>query len=149
MLAIILLTFTGVCVSFGGTVSNTGCGLGTVLFKDQDGLLSQTCAITTNGSTYNQFFGITSGTLECDQAESLVSVEKINIFVADNMDNLAKDIAKGDGEYLDTLANLMGTSQAERQDLFKELRRNFAVIYSSDEITHADVVTKIFGIKNS
>ena len=48
---------------------NTGCGLGTVLWgeKADNSILSQTLQATTNGTFGTQTFGITSGTLECNQ----------------------------------------------------------------------------------
>ena len=123
--------------------NNYGCGLGSLIFKGNDGLVSQTCAATTNGIFGNQTFGITSGTLNCAKFQGLVSNEKINIFVAENMDNLAKDIAKGNGEYLNTLAVLMEVKEGERSDLYKKLQSNFSKIYSSDQITHIDVINNI------
>lgn len=59
------------------------------------------------------------------------------------MDNLAKDIAKGNGEYLNTLAVLMEVKEGERTDLYRKLQSNFAKIYSSDQITHIDVINNI------
>ncbi|HPV99386.1 MAG TPA: DUF3015 domain-containing protein [Spirochaetota bacterium] len=123
--------------------SNYGCGLGSLIFKGNDGLVSQTFAATTNGTFGSQTFGITSGTSNCSKFNKLVSNEKINIFVSENMDNLAKDIAKGNGEYLNTLAVLMEVKEGERSDLYKKLQSNFSKIYSSDQITHIDVINNI------
>ena len=44
----------------GGTADNCGCGLGTMIFDGNDGLISQIAAATTNGSFGNQTFGISS-----------------------------------------------------------------------------------------
>ena len=46
---------------------NTGCGLGSMAFEGQNGLMSQTAAATTNGIFGNQTFGITSATLNCER----------------------------------------------------------------------------------
>ena len=78
-----------------------------MVFEGQNGLISQTFAATTNGIFGNQTFGITSGTSNCEQYKTFAYNEKLNTFVADNMDNLARDIARGQGEYLNTLAVLM------------------------------------------
>jgi hypothetical protein len=123
--------------------NNTGCGLGSILFKDQDGVLSQVCAVTFNGSFGNQTFGITSGTLECAKPASFAANQKLNRFVSDNMDNLAVDISKGSGEYLATLAVLMDIPVAEREQLYRTLQANFASIYPSDQVTHVDVLQSI------
>ncbi len=126
--------------------SNYGCGLGSMIFKGNDGLVSQTLAATTNMIFINQLFGITTGTSNCARFSSLVSNEKINVFVADNMDSLATDIAKGNGEYLNTLAVLMEVPEKERTDFYKKLQMNFANIYTSREVTHDQVIKNIAGL---
>jgi hypothetical protein len=135
------------CIAVGTAAfagqSNYGCGLGSMIFKGNDGLVSQTLAATTNGILGNQTFGITLGTSNCARFSSLVSNEKINIFVADNMDSLATDIAKGNGEYLNTLAVLMEVPEKERTDFYKKLQMNFANIYTSKEVTHDQVIKNI------
>ncbi|MBM3320501.1 MAG: DUF3015 family protein [Candidatus Eisenbacteria bacterium] len=123
--------------------SNTGCGIGTIIFEGKEGLLSQICAATFNGSFGNQTFGITSGTLECERASALVAHEKLNKFVGDNMDNLAMDISQGKGEYLATLAVLLDVPVEERAELYKRLQANFSSIYPSEDVTHIDVLNNI------
>jgi hypothetical protein len=142
------LILVGLCV-FGltGTAlagqNNTGCGLGSIIFKGQEGLLSQTCAATFNGIYGNQTFGITTGTSNCTKTTSLTSNEKLNKFVGDNMDNLAMDISKGGGEYLSTLATLLDTPVEQRTALYKTLQANFSQIYTSETVTHLDVLGNI------
>lgn len=129
--------------------NNYGCGLGSMIFKGNDGLLSQTCAATFNGICANQLFGITSGTLNCERPQSLAANEKLNTYVADNMDNLAKDIAQGNGEYLNTLAVLMEVPEKERVDFYSRLQTNFSHIYTSDKVTHVDVLNNIETVVSS
>jgi len=135
-----VLAFTG--ESYAGR-SNTGCGIGTIIFEGKEGLLSQICAATFNGSFGNQTFGITSGTLECEQAPTFIAHEKLNKFVGDNMDNLAMDMSKGEGEYLTTLAVLLDVPVEERAEFYGLLQANFSNIYSSEDITHIDVLNNI------
>ncbi len=134
-------------LALGGTAhaiqSNTGCGLGTMIWEGKDGLLSQVCAATTNGTFGNQTFGITSGTLNCTTAPSFIASEKLNTFVGDNMDNLAMDISKGSGEYLTTLAVLLDIPMDERAQLYETLQANFSSIYTSESVTHIDVLSNI------
>ncbi len=129
--------------------NNTGCGLGSIVFEGKEGLVSQTCAATFNGICANQLFGITSGTLNCKQSETLWANEELNRFVADNMDNLARDIAKGNGEYLYTLAVLMDVPQGERTSLYSKLQANFSNIYTSDKVSHVDVLKNIETVVSS
>ncbi len=126
--------------SAGGN-TNTGCGLGSVALEKQDTLLLQLVAGTLNGISGNQTFGITSGTLNCDKPVALASNEKIESFVADNMDGLAIDIAAGQGETLETLASLM--SIEDRASFNSTLKANFSKIYSKTDVTSADVIDSI------
>jgi hypothetical protein len=135
-----VMGFVGIAIA---DQNNYGCGLGSMMFKDKDGLMSQTCAATFNGLCANQLFGITSGTLNCEKPMSLASNKKLNTYVADNMDNLAKDIAQGNGEYLDTLAVLMEVPEGERGNFYSRLQTNFSHIYTSENITHVDVLNNI------
>ncbi len=57
------------------TNSNTGCGLGSEVIKDQDSVIMQVFAATTNQTSGNQTFGISSGTLGCEKPASFVSNE--------------------------------------------------------------------------
>ncbi len=142
--------FSSIAVGRAGILEdNCGCGVGTILFEGHDGVISQTLALTTNGIFWNQLFGVTSGTLGCEPPQSLVSLDKINIFVAGNMDNLAKDIAVGQGETLNTLADLMQVPSDKRGELYTQLRKNFSDIYGSDEVTSRQVTEKIVKIVNS
>ena len=122
---------------------NTGCGLGSIAFEGQNGLVSQTVAATLNGIFGNQTFGITSGTSNCEQYKSFTYNEKVDTFVADNMDNLARDIARGQGEYVNTLAILMEIPNAKQAAFRSQLQAHFSDIYTSDQITYPEVVQNI------
>lgn len=138
--------FVAVPVANAGSYDeNVGCGLGNMVFKDggKDSTLLQILAVTTNGTSGNQTFGITSGTLGCKTPANFVSVERLNKFVADNMDTLARDIAAGKGETVTTLAELMNVSDASRPAFFATLKSNFSNIYTSDAVSSADVIDNI------
>jgi hypothetical protein len=142
------LVLAGLCAfALAGEVranqNNTGCGLGSILFKGQEGLVSQTLAGTTNGIYGNQTFGITTGTSNCQKATTFTSNERLDKFVRENMDNLAVDISKGSGEYLTTLAVLLDTPIEQRANLYRTLQLNFSQIYTSANVTHVDVLNHI------
>ena len=103
---VFVLVLFSASMAFAVPEENCGCGLGSMILEGQDGLISQLAATVTNGISGNQTFGITTGTLGCEKADSIVMNEKVNIFVAENMDNLAIDIASGQGETLDALADI-------------------------------------------
>lgn len=127
--------------AFAAKNTNTGCGLGSILIEDQSSTVMQVLAATTNGTSGNQTFGITSGTSNCDKPNRIVSNDKLNRFVEDNMDEIAMDISAGQGESLDTLATLLNV---EDKDAFKaKLQANFANIYSSENVNSAQVIDNI------
>jgi len=128
--------------------TNTGCGLGTALFgNNADGSsLLQAFQATTNGTFGNQTFGISSGTSECTQPQKFVRSERLNEFVHDNLDDLAKNIASGRGETLSTLAELLEVPQAERESFTKNLQAHFREIFPDAKVEYAHVVDTIISV---
>jgi len=122
---------------------NVGIGIGTMIFEGQQGLLSQICAATTNGSFGNQTFAITTGTLGARKFSGIVSNGDVQGFVRDNMDQLAREIAAGQGESVSTLAELIAVPAADRATFAKTLQAQFDVIYASPTITSTEVVENI------
>jgi hypothetical protein len=129
---------------------NTGCGLGTVIFKDvqNQSTLVQIVAVTTNGTFGNQTFGITSGTSECTQPKNYVQSERLNEFVLANMDELARDISTGKGETLSTVAELMGVPSEQRDAFSKNLQAHFRQIFPTPGVEYSHVVDTIVSVSN-
>src|SRR5258706_1629657 len=86
--------------SGGPKYGPAGCGLGSLIFSPDSGF-TPIFAATTNGTSYTQTFGISSGTSNCDTGPS--SSKSAKVYVETNREALAKDIARGSGE---TLAGL-------------------------------------------
>ncbi len=143
LLIVMVCALMTVCPFALATQNNYGCGLGSMMIDNNDSLVSQTVAASMNGCFGSQIFGMSSGTSNCDKPDSLVHNAKVNTFVADNMDNLAGDIARGQGEYLDTLATLMEIPEDGRTPVYAALQNNFSTIYPSDDVTHVDVIRNI------
>ena len=122
---------------------NVGIGVGTMIFEGQQGLLSQICAATTNGCFGNQTFAITTGTLGARPWTGIVSNSEVQSFVRENMDQLAREMAAGQGESIDTLAELIAVPAAQRSEFAKTLQSKFDVIYASPTITSTEVVANI------
>lgn len=139
-----LLVSLAAVVALGSVVqaanSQTGCGLGSILIKDDSSALMLALQATTNGTSGNQTFGITSGTLGCKKTK-LVMNERASEFVASNMDSLAKDISVGYGENLDTLAELLNVE--DKSSFSIALQTNYNKIYSAESVKMADVLDNI------
>jgi hypothetical protein len=133
----------------GQAQRNVGCGLGTMIFGDRaESTLFQVFAATTNGTFGNQTFGITSGTLECEQPARFVKNERLNEFVHANLDDLAKDIASGRGEAVETLAELLSVPREKRESFYRSLQIHFAEIFPSANVEYAHVVDTIVRVSS-
>lgn len=123
-----------------GANTQTGCGLGSTVIQHPDSAILYALQATTNGTSANQTFGITSGTSNCQRA-NLVMNERVEEFVASNMDSLHREISMGKGENLDTLAELLGE---EDNDNFKSnLQANYLAIYNNDDVNMANTLDNI------
>jgi hypothetical protein len=127
--------------AFAGGNSNTGCGLGSMIIKNQDTLALQLAGTFLNGLSGNQTFGITSGSLDCSKPTRIVMNDQAQKFVADNMDSIAIEVAAGEGENLDTLLSLIDVE--DKAVAASALKANFSTIYSSADVTSAQVVDGI------
>lgn len=67
--------------------------------------------------------------------------ERAEEFVASNMDQLAKEIAQGHGESVDTLAELLEVS--DKAAFATALQSNYNSIYTSQNAKMADVLDNI------
>ncbi|MCP3925426.1 MAG: DUF3015 domain-containing protein [Desulfobacterales bacterium] len=71
----------------------------------------------------------------------------LNRFVADNLNNLSIDIAKGSGEYVEALAEIKQVSRDKKKLFFSSLKTNFDIIFPSAEVESLQVVAEIIKIE--
>ncbi len=123
--------------------SEIGCGLGTQLWEGESGLAPRVLGATTNGTSGNQTFGITSGTLGCSSEGVITASARTSMFASANIDRLAREMAMGGGESVDTLAYLLGVSNADTPAFRSMTQRHFSEIFSHDETTAGDMLATI------
>lgn len=123
--------------------ADIGCGLGTMVFDGKSGKVFKILGATTNGTSGNQTFGITFGTLGCDGNGTISSSEKLALFIDGNMDNLARDIAKGDGETLATLSEVWGVQTSDKAAFNELAQENFAEVFKSENVTSQEVFANL------
>ena len=123
--------------------SQVGCGLGSMIIKDDSSAILLALQATTNGISGNQTFGITTGTLGCKKTK-LVMNERAEEFVASNMDILAKEIAQGHGESVDTLAELLNV--VDTASFSASLQTNYNKIYTSEKVEMNNVLDNISSV---
>jgi hypothetical protein len=127
----------------GETASSAGCGVGTILFEGQQGVAPQVLAVTTNGTFGNQTFGISSGTLGCTQDGVVRPPTQVKMLLVSSLDNLATDVARGEGETLESLAKAMAIQSPDQAVFFTALQDNFTRIFPSENVTADEVYTSI------
>lgn len=121
--------------------NNVGsCGWGSKVFEGQRGVVPQVLAATTNGTSGNQTFGITSGTSGCTQDGLVSSNWKIALFIDGNKEKLARDMSVGQGETLEALANLIGIRDEDKATFFRLTKDHFGTIFAADVVSAEQVL---------
>jgi hypothetical protein len=145
VMSLMLVSVVSTAFAAGQARSNTGCGLGTVLFKNSadNSTILQSFQFTTNAFLGNATFGITSGTSECQQPSKIAKNDRLNEFMVANMDNLAKEIAMGKGETLEAFAELLQIPAENRPEFYQKLQANFAKIFTSEDVQFAKVADNV------
>ena len=139
LLAIALLASSSMAMAD----DDVGCGLGTILFAGQSGVVPKVLAATTNGTYGNQTFGITSGTLGCKSDGVITSRARLSMFMGTNSERLARDMSVGQGEALNVLADLMGVKEQDKSLFFKTTQQHFSTIFAASNKTSGDVLAAL------
>lgn len=118
----------------GAKYGSAGCGLGSIVFGAKPGFM-QVFAATTNG-TGGQTFAITSGTSNCDSsAANQAGIARA--FVESNREAFAKDVSRGSGETIQTLASISGCK--DNVAVGASLQKNFKRIFPSAAASNTDI----------
>lgn len=105
-----------------------GCGLGSIVFGQKPGMV-QIFATTTNGVSLNQSFGISSGTLNCGESGKSAKVDQ---FIEVNKMALETDMARGNGETLTALGQVLDCTNA---DFSASMKSNYKTTFPNGGAT--------------
>lgn len=132
-------------VAPANALDSTGCGLGSMAWRGQSGIIPQVAAVTTNGIFGNQTFGITFGTSGCDPNGRVTGgTQKMMLaFIENNMEQFALDAAQGHGETLTTLAGILNMDE---EIVAKKTYQNFATLFPNENIDAVDLTLKFYEI---
>lgn len=132
--AVLSVVVLGSTAALAAPYGAAGCGLGSVLLGDKPGFM-QVFAGTTNGILGSQFFGITTGTSNCGEATAEVKTSQV--FIEANREAVAKDMARGSGETIVSLGNILGCSDVNA--LGTTLQANFSTIVPDASVSAAQI----------
>jgi hypothetical protein len=126
-----------------------GCGWGNLLFEGQSGLPMHLLATIVNGTSGNATFGMTTGTNGCDTSGALTYSGKSLLGMTGVLEEVAMDMATGEGEALTALSVSLGVGSEDRAHFNKVMHQNFSVIFSRDDVTAGEVADKISAVMKS
>jgi hypothetical protein len=119
---------------------DAGCGVGSSIWAGNSGLLPKALASFTNGFFF-QSVSITAGVFGCNNNGVVSSSVRITMFTGSNIDKLASEMSVGQGETLNTLADLMGVPSQDKPAFFQATRDNFSTIFADDKTTAGQVLS--------
>lgn len=104
------------------------------------------CAFTdttteTVGNTVNASVKFTSST--SPGQSSSARDQKVYAFTAVNFERIREDMARGGGEYLASLASLMGIPDGQRKAFFALTQKRFQTLFSSEQTTPEELLTRL------
>lgn len=120
-----------------------GCGWGNMVFEGKSGLPVHLIATIVNGTSGNATFGMTSGTNGCNTDGSLTYNGSSLLGMTGVLEEVAHDVAVGQGEALTALSVSMGVDAQDRAHFNTVLHNNFASIFTSEDVTAAEVQANI------
>ena len=117
-----------------------GCGLGSLVIGDKPGMAQVGAAIL--NSIGLQTLSITTGLSNCDKDNSKNGMAMVEDFIAINRANIERDTAAGGGEYLGSVALLMGCVQGSEKSFGAIAQAHHDVLF--DPKADADGVANNF-----
>src|SRR5690606_19664903 len=117
-----------------------GCGAGAMIFKGQSGLAPHVLAATTNGLG-SQTLAMSTGTLGCNPNTAITA--NAAIFVDQNMEQLAADMSRGDGEYLSALMLLLKVEESDKNHFKAVMKDQFATVFPSSDVTSDQALSQL------
>lgn len=137
-----------------GRYDITGCGAGSVLFDGHANTHAELITESiTNGSMGSQLFGISSDSSNCIDAHSLNASTKIKMYLEANRHSLENDIARGNGETIETLARLLeckgDKSDFNGEMIGRKLQKNYDAIFPNDAVSADQVRASIRSLLRS
>ena len=124
-------------VSFAGNDFGkiyTECGLGGIIASAVDDKTANPLIAVVTNVTFD--LGTTASTSHFSSENTCANKKtKVASFINQSYDKLEKEIASGQGEYLDALANLVTEGQTSTSEYKANLRADFSKVVASQEYT--------------
>ena len=144
MMAVIALGVPSLALAKGGNHPMAGCGLGYVLFGHNDNSpVMQVLAATTNGISGNQTFGMTTGTSGCTEDGAVKFAKEAEVYAEVNLDSLRREMAMGQGEYVNSFAALIGAKGEEIPQMVSLFQKNYNSLFPTSATSSAEMMANL------
>lgn len=144
VLAVAVVALPGITLAKGGNHPMAGCGLGYVLFGNQDNdKIKQIFAATTNATSGNQTFGMTTGTSGCTEDGAVKMVKEAEVFAEVNLDSLRREMALGQGEYVTAFASLLGAKGDQIPALVSLFQKEYSRLFPTANTTSGEMLSSL------
>ena len=125
--------------------NDVGCGVGTMVMEGEKGLGPKLAASCTNGLTF-QSISITFGLLNCNGRNTVTADAELRKFAAANIDRLARDVARGEGEALEVVAHLLQVSETAKPAFFAYTQAHFEALFPDESTTSNEMLDSLYGL---
>lgn len=143
-LALVTVLLSASSSAYADAPGGPNCGWGNMLFEGKAGAGYHFMASTFNSSFGNNTFGMTSGTNGCSTRGRLTYSGKNAMTVSQIMTEFSEDVAKGNGEALDTVAVVFGIDKQDRSVFAEMAHANFEKLFPSENVSAEHVVDTLF-----
>ena len=123
--------------------NDVGCGIGTNLMKGKSGLVSHVLASCTNAYTL-QSVSLTFNMFGCDSKGKVTADAELRKFAATNIDQLARDMARGEGETLAAFAELLAVPADQQAAFGSFTQAHFLDLFPNDGVTSNEMVDAFY-----
>lgn len=120
------------------------CGWGNMLFQGQSGIVPHFLALTTNGTSGNATFGMTTGTNGCSTDGKLTYGGKA--MVQAMLSEFSEDVARGEGQALTAVAVAYRIDADDQAHFAALTHANFEALFPHQDVTAEDVVAALEGL---
>jgi hypothetical protein len=121
------------------------CGFGTALWEGNDNIAAKIVAFTTNYLTFKSI-STTSEISGCGEEDNLfkkIASAKLRYYASQNLDHLASDFARGQGEHLDAIAHLIQIRAEDREDFQTLAQNHFESLFPHDRVTAGEMLEQL------
>jgi hypothetical protein len=125
--------------------NDVGCGIGTKFMAGKSGLVSHVLASCTNAYTL-QSVSLTFNLFGCDGSGKVTADAELRKFAAANIDQLARDVARGEGETLAAFAHLLGVPAEQEASFGGFTQAHFVDLFPTESVDSNQMVDAFYGL---